>query len=54
MLLFVVFGIFRYMYLVYMDKKGENTTEVMMTDIPMITNVVLYFAIITLILYNKI
>jgi len=51
---FVVFGIFRYMYLVYMDKKGENTTEVMMTDIPMITNVVLYFAIITLILYNKI
>lgn len=51
---FVVFGIFRYMYLVYMDKKkGENTTEVMLTDIPMITNVVLYFTIITFILYNK-
>lgn len=51
---FVVFGIFRYMYLVYMDKKkGENTTEVMLTDIPMITNVVLYFIIITFILYNK-
>ena len=51
---FVVFGIFRYMYLVYMDKKkGENTTEVMLTDIPMIANVVLYFIIITFILYNK-
>jgi 4-hydroxybenzoate polyprenyltransferase len=51
---FVVFGIFRYMYLVYMDKKkGENTTEVMLTDIPMIANVVLYFVIITFILYNK-
>jgi 4-hydroxybenzoate polyprenyltransferase len=39
---FVVFGIFRYMYLVYMNKKGENTTEIMMTDIPMIINVLLY------------
>lgn len=39
---FVVFGIFRYMYLVYMDKKGENTTEVIITDAPMIVNVLLY------------
>ncbi len=39
---FVVFGIFRYMYLVHMSQKGENTTEIMITDVPMIINVLLY------------
>jgi 4-hydroxybenzoate polyprenyltransferase len=48
---FVVFGIFRYMYLVYMNQKGENTTEVMITDPAMIVNVVLYILTTTLIIY---
>jgi len=49
---FVVFGIFRYMFLVYMNKKGENTVEIMLTDIPMFINVVLYIAAIILIIYR--
>ena len=49
---FVVFGIFRYMFLVYMNKKGENTVEIMLTDIPMIINVVLYIAAILFIIYR--
>jgi 4-hydroxybenzoate polyprenyltransferase len=49
---FVVFGIFRYMFLVYMNNKGENTVEIMLTDIPMIINVVLYIAVIILIIYR--
>ena len=49
---FVVFGIFRYMFLVYMNKKGENTVEIMLTDIPMIINVVLYVAAIIFIIYR--
>ncbi|MGE5805619.1 MAG: decaprenyl-phosphate phosphoribosyltransferase [Ignavibacteria bacterium] len=49
---FVVFGIFRYMYLVYLGKKGENTSEIMVTDLPMIINVLLYFLFVTLILYK--
>lgn len=49
---FVVFGIFRYMFLVYMNKKGENTVEIMLTDIPMIVNVVLYIIAIMLIIYR--
>ncbi len=49
---FVVFGIFRYMYLVYLGKKGENTSEIMVTDLPMIINVLLYFLAVTLILYK--
>ncbi len=51
---FVVFGIFRYMYLVYIDKKGENTTEIMLTDLPMILNVLLYILATTLIIYKVI
>ena len=49
---FVVFGIFRYMFLVYMNKKGENTVDIMLTDIPMIINVVLNILAIILIIYR--
>ena len=49
---FVVFGIFRYMFLVYMNNKGENTVDIMVTDIPMIINVVLYILAIILIIYR--
>lgn len=49
---FVVFGVFRYMYLVLKKSKGENPTEVMLTDIPMIINVLLYVAVVTFIIYD--
>jgi 4-hydroxybenzoate polyprenyltransferase len=49
---FVVFGIFRYMYLVYINNKGENTTEIMLTDLPMILNTLLYILAVTLIVYK--
>ena len=48
---FVVFGIFRYMFLVYMNQKGENTIEIMITDPAMIINVLLYILTTTLIIY---
>jgi len=49
---FVVFGIFRFMYLEYLNQKGENTTQVMLTDIPMITTVLLYAITTVLIIYK--
>ena len=49
---FVVFGIFRYMYLEYMSKKGENTTRIMASDIPMIVTVILYIVTTILIIYK--
>jgi len=49
--IFVVFGIFRFMYLVYKKSKGENATEVMLTDIPMIINILLYIIITVYIVY---
>ncbi len=49
---FVVFGIFRYMYLVYIGKKGENTSELLLSDLPMIINLILYVSTIILIIYR--
>ncbi len=49
---FVVFGIFRYMYLVYVGQKGENAAEIVLSDVPMIVNLVLYVTAVTLILYK--
>ncbi|MCS7053887.1 MAG: decaprenyl-phosphate phosphoribosyltransferase [Ignavibacterium sp.] len=49
---FVVFGIFRFMYLEYINQKGENTTEIILTDIPTIMNVILYLITCIAIIYK--
>lgn len=50
---FVVFGIFRYMYLVYMNKQGENTTRMLISDLQMTITVILYIAVTMLIIYGS-
>ncbi len=49
---FVVFGIFRFMYLEYVSGKGENTTRALATDLPMIINVLLYVFATVVIVYK--
>ena len=49
---FVVFGIFRYMFLVYMNKQGENTTQILLTDLQLIVTVILYGTFTLLIIYG--
>jgi 4-hydroxybenzoate polyprenyltransferase len=49
---FVVFGIFRYMYLVYMNSEGENTAKILVNDFPMIINILLYVLFSVLIIYK--
>ncbi|MFA6599050.1 MAG: decaprenyl-phosphate phosphoribosyltransferase [Ignavibacteriaceae bacterium] len=49
---FVVFGIFRYMFLVINQNKGENTTEIMVSDISMIVNILLYGLTTIVIVYK--
>jgi len=51
---FVVYGIFRYMFLVINRNKGENTTEIMVTDISMIVNILLYGLTTILLVYKLI
>ena len=49
---FVVFGIFRYMYLVYINEEGENTTQIMIRDVPMIITVLSYILTSVIIIYD--
>ncbi len=49
---FVVFGIFRYMYLEYKSNGGENTTKLLATDLPMILTIALYIITTVLIIYH--
>lgn len=49
--LFVIFGIFRYMFLVYKKEVGENVGEALVKDIPMMINVLLFVATTIYIIY---
>jgi 4-hydroxybenzoate polyprenyltransferase len=42
---FVVFGIFRYLYLTYVKGKGENTAEIIFSDIPFTTNAIIWVSV---------
>jgi 4-hydroxybenzoate polyprenyltransferase len=49
--IFFIFGILRYMFIVYTQNKGENTIEIIFKDIPMIINAILYAGSILLFVY---
>jgi 4-hydroxybenzoate polyprenyltransferase len=49
--IFVVFGIFRYIYLSHKKHNTENVAEVIIKDIPMLINLLLYIIAVTLIIY---
>jgi len=49
---FVLYGIFRYLYLVHQKKKGGSPTEIMMRDIPMLINIGLWAFVVVVILYR--
>lgn len=48
---FVLFGIFRYLYLVHQREEGGNPTQVMLTDAPLIIDVLLWAMTAALVLY---
>jgi len=39
---FVVFGIFRYLYLVYNQEKGDQPESILLTDLPLLAAIVLF------------
>ncbi len=49
--LFVIYGIFRYMFLVLYRNKGEDPTKEIFMDVPMLINLVLYTLSIFFIVY---
>jgi 4-hydroxybenzoate polyprenyltransferase len=48
---FVLFGIFRYLYLVHQKGAGESPTAVVLTDVPLIVDVFLWAVVVTIVLY---
>ncbi len=48
---FVVYGIFRYLYLIYMKGKGAQPSAILITDRPLQVNILLYVAAVFVILY---
>ena len=48
---FVLYGIFRYLYLVHIKDKGGQPEEVLLTDIPLQVNILLYGLVVLAIIY---
>jgi 4-hydroxybenzoate polyprenyltransferase len=50
-ILFVLYGIFRYQYIIYNKKQGESPEEIVLSDKPMLINIILWILVSTAILY---
>ncbi|HUI30045.1 MAG TPA: decaprenyl-phosphate phosphoribosyltransferase [Candidatus Acidoferrales bacterium] len=50
--IFVVYGIFRYMYLIHKTRLGESPTNALLTDKPMVITVVLFILSVVAIIYR--
>ena len=48
---FVLYGIFRYLYLVHQKEEGGNPTQLLLTDQPLLAGVVLWIVTAALVLY---
>jgi 4-hydroxybenzoate polyprenyltransferase len=50
---FVLYGIFRYLYLVHRQAKGGSPAHVLLTDRPLLLNILMWFLAIWIILYRS-
>lgn len=48
---FVIYGIFRYLYLIHKEERGGSPTEVLISDRPIMINVILWLATVVTVLY---
>lgn len=49
---FVLYGIFRYLYLVHKRTEGEDPTKTILTDGPMLVNILLWVVVVGAIIYG--
>ena len=49
---FVLYGIFRYLYLVHKKTEGEDPTKTILTDMPLVVNILLWIAVASWIIYK--
>ncbi len=50
---FVLYGIFRYLYLVHKKEEGGNPTKLALTDLPLLLTIVLWIVVVTIIIYGR-
>ena len=50
---FVLYGIFRYLYLIYRKEKGGKPEEILLTDIPLMIDLILWLGSLMIIIYLK-
>ena len=48
---FVVYGIFRYQYLIHMRQQGENPSAILLTDLPLQINLALWILAVVLLIH---
>jgi 4-hydroxybenzoate polyprenyltransferase len=48
---FVLYGVFRYLYLIHKEDKGGSPTRVLVTDRPILINVILWLVTVIFVLY---
>lgn len=49
----VLYGIFRYLYLIYKKDKGGRPEKILLTDLPLIINIILWIGVLFVIVYWK-
>jgi 4-hydroxybenzoate polyprenyltransferase len=49
---FVLYGIFRYLYLVHRKEEGGNPTRLAVSDVPLLVNIILWIVTASLIIYR--
>ena len=50
---FVLYGIFRYLYLVHKKEEGGNPTKLALTDRPLLLNIILWIIVASIIIYRR-
>ncbi len=49
---FVVYGVFRYLYLIHKEERGGSPTKVLISDMPILVTVVLWLLTVIVVLYK--
>jgi len=50
---FVIYGIFRYLYLIHKEERGGSPTKVLISDRPLLADVILWLVTVIVVLYTK-
>lgn len=50
---FVLYGIFRYLYLVHKKEEGGDPTKIVLTDTPLLLNVIVWVLTASIVIYGK-